>query len=100
MGTSIRDQVDDARYQVRAWSQGVAWTTVIGGLGLVLTGWATRNSVMFSSGLTAVVVAFFPRARSKFIYEVANTWTMKKGWRPLPKSERPYSPEGSKGDSS
>jgi len=71
----------------------VAWTAAISGLGLILTGWANKNTVMFSSGVAATVVAFIPRARAKFVYEVANSWTMKQGWKRVPESERPLVPD-------
>jgi hypothetical protein len=85
----LHEEFDDAIYGMKAWSQAVPWLTVFGGVGLVITGWANRDPAMFASGATAVVVAFIPRAKPQFVYEVARTIAIRAGWIALPASEDP-----------
>ena len=86
-----RDDVADAVFQARARAraQGVAWLTVIVGIGMVIAGLVQHNAALFSSGVTAVVVAFIPRCRPVWAYEIARTWAIKRGWTAAPAEERP-----------
>jgi hypothetical protein len=85
----IRDELADARYQARAWAQSVAWLNALAGLGMVATGYARRDATLFASGVAVTVAAFLPRLRGEWVYEVARTWAMKRGWVPVPPDELP-----------
>lgn len=88
-GWTYRERAEDALYDVRAWSQSISWSVVLGGLGMALTGWAQHDTALLASGVTAVVVAFLPRARPEWIKQVVRTWGMKQGWTAVPAEERP-----------
>lgn len=87
-----RERAQDLVYDARAWSQGLAWTTICAGLGMFFTGLATRDAALLSSGVTAVIVAFIPRVRPVWAYQVAMTWAIKQGWAAVPAEERPLRP--------
>lgn len=89
-----REAVADAVYGARAWAQTVSWSVVLGGVGSILTGLSQHNAAALASGVTAVVVAFIPRARPLWVYAVAQTWAMRQGWGAVPASERPFEIEG------
>lgn len=89
---TYRERAEDAVYGVRAWTQSISWTVVLGGIGMALTGWAQHDTTMLASGATALVVAFLPRARPLWVREVVKTWAMKQGWAAIPAEERPIEP--------
>jgi hypothetical protein len=84
-----RERVADLAYDARAKAQTLAWTAIFAGLGMFFTGLATHDSALFASGITAVVVAFIPRCRPLWAYQVAMTWAMARGWTAVPAEERP-----------
>jgi hypothetical protein len=86
---TYRERAEDIVYDVRAWSQSISWSVVLGGLGAALTGWAQHDTALLASGVTALVVAFLPRARPAWIGGVVRTWAMARGWTAVPAEERP-----------
>lgn len=84
-----RERVADMAYDARAKAQAFSWTVVIGGLGAALTGWAQHDTALLCSGVTAIVVAFIPRARPLWVHAVVQTWLMQRGWTAVPAEERP-----------
>lgn len=85
----LGEQVEDARYSIKAWSKDVPWSAVFAGLGVTITGFARKDAGIFATGFVAVVVGLFPKVRPKVAYEVAKTWAMRKKWMPIPPDEKP-----------